>query len=80
MSMAWVILISGVALMLFGTVMVGGWLSGKAAWFGIGVYDRVAGTKSDRWLLYVTFVALVLAPLLSGAFMILYGLRCFRKG
>ena len=73
-----VIIALGVLLMGFGVVMVGGWLGGQSDWFGAEVFDRLASSKSDRWLLYITFVALVLAPLFGGALMIIFGLHYLR--
>jgi len=65
---------SGAALMLLGVITLGGWVGGKSSWFDASVFDRPGTTKNDRLALYVTFMAMVLAPLLSGALMIAYGL------
>jgi len=73
-----ILIACGGALMLLGVIMLGGWVSGKSNWFDAGVYDRQGSTKNDRMSLYVTFVAMVLAPLLSGALIIAYGLYTLR--
>ena len=73
-----ILIACGGALMLLGVIMLGGWVSGKSSWFDAGVYDRQGSTKNDRMSLYVTFVAMVLAPLLSGALIIAYGLYTLR--
>ena len=74
MPIGLVLIASGAGVMLFGVVMVVGWISGRSAWFGPGVFDRVDNPMSDRWLLYVTFVAVIPGPLLAGALLIVYGL------
>jgi hypothetical protein len=68
----------GAVLMLAGIATLRGWISGKSDWFDASVYDRTGATKSDRMLLYVTFVAMVLTPLLAGAILIGYGLHRLR--
>ena len=73
-----VLLISGAGLMILGVVMVVGCISGGVTWFGQGASGRDGNPKVSRLLLGVTFIALVPAPLLSGALMILYGLYCLQ--
>ena len=73
---AWIAV--GSVLMVLGTVSMWGWLAGKGAWFGTEAYDNPGATKSDRMLLYVTFLAMVLSPLLCGAILIMYGLYRLR--
>jgi hypothetical protein len=73
---AWIAI--GLVLMALGTLSMWGWLSGKSHWFGQDVYDDRGSSKSDRLLLYVTFLAMVLAPLLCGAVLIMYGLYRLR--
>jgi len=70
-----VLITIGIVLMTGGVILLRGWLTGKSAWFGPGVYDRPGNTKNDRMLLYVTFTTVVLTPLLTGAILIAYGLR-----
>ena len=70
---AWIAI--GAVLMTGGVILLRGWITGKSAWFDPSVYDRPGNTKNDRMLLYVTFMAMVLAPLLTGAILIVYGLR-----
>jgi hypothetical protein len=65
---------AGAVLMLAGVFLLSAWLSGKPAWFDTGAFDRRGATKTDRQFINVYFVALVLAPLLVGAILIVYGL------
>jgi hypothetical protein len=65
----------GGALMLGGGVMLTAWTSGKSRWFDAGVFDRSGASKTDRQFIDLYFMALVLAPLLGGALMIVVGLR-----
>ncbi|MHC4983060.1 MAG: hypothetical protein ACYTF6_07825 [Planctomycetota bacterium] len=64
----------GLMLMLTGSVMLAGWVSGKSHWFNAGVYDRQGVSKTDRLFIDLYFFALVLAPLLGGAITIVMGL------
>jgi hypothetical protein len=66
---------AGGTLMLLGGVLLAGWVSGKGRWFNSGVYDRHGDSKTDRQFLDLYFVAMVLAPLLAGAILIVAGLR-----
>jgi hypothetical protein len=68
----------GAVLMIVGALTMRGWLVGKSNWFGAEVFDRAEASKPDRMLLYVTFVAMVLAPLICGALLIVYGLHSLR--
>jgi len=65
----------GTVMMLFGVVMLMGWVSGKARWIDRGVYDREGSSKVDRLLLDVYFLATVVMPLLCGGILIVIGLR-----
>lgn len=65
----------GVVLMLVGVITLAAWVSGKSSWFDAGVYDRQGETKTDRQYLDLYFVALVIAPLLVGALLIVLGLQ-----
>jgi len=68
-----ILLISGIILMTFGLVGLGGWVSGRGERIGRpgGLGD---GSKNERQLLSIYFVALVLTPLLAGAMLIAFGL------
>jgi hypothetical protein len=70
-----ILIVVGGALMLGGGVMLAGWTSGKSRWFDAGVFDRSGASKTDRQFIDLYFMALVLAPLLGGALMIVVGLR-----
>jgi hypothetical protein len=72
-----VLIVIGAILMVAGTVMLLGWVSGKSNWFDAGVYDRQGASKTDRQFLNLYFLALVIAPLLVGATLIVYGLRWY---
>jgi len=73
--MAWILIAAGAALMLLGIAAIGAWIGGKGQWFDGGGYDRRGTSKTDRQLLDVCFIALVIAPLLIGAVLIVFGLR-----
>ena len=64
--------------MLLGAIMTAGWVSGRSTWFDAGVYDRQGATKNDRQFLDLYFIALVIAPLMIGALLIVFGLQQFR--
>ena len=70
-----VLIVAGAASMLAGSVMLVGWVSGKSGWFNAGVFDRAGNTKNDRQFMDLYFVAMVIAPLLGGAVLIVFGLR-----
>lgn len=65
---------AGAVLMVLGTVLLLAWMSGKATWFDEGVYDRAGDTKVERQFVTLYFLVLVVAPLLVGAILIVYGL------
>jgi hypothetical protein len=65
----------GAAAMILGTLLLGQYLPNTHHWLGAGVIDRPGATKTDRQYLDLYFTAYVIAPLLSGAVMILLGLR-----
>jgi len=67
--------VAGVAMMVFGAVMLNGWLGGKSKWFDEDIFDRAGTTKNDRQFLDLYFIVIVITPLLAGAFLIVYGLR-----
>ncbi len=64
--------------MLVGVVTLAAWVGGRSSWFDAGVYDRQGDTKTDRQFLDLYFVAMVIAPLLAGALLIVLGLQQFR--
>ena len=70
-----ILIIGGICLMIFGVCMLVMWVSGKGRWFDTGVYDSRGSSKVDRMFLDLYFLAIVIAPLLSGAIMIVFGLR-----
>lgn len=70
-----VLILIGAALMVFGAIMLIGWVGGKSRWFDAGVYDRAGTSKTDRQFLDLYFIAIVIAPLLFGAILIVFGLR-----
>mgnify|MGYP000179700572 CR=1 FL=1 len=69
-----VLIILGVIAMLGGAVMLLAWVSGRSSWFDAGVYDRPGRCKTDRQFLILYFMAMVLAPLLGGGILIVFGL------
>ncbi len=64
----------GAVLMIAGLVTLGGWVGGRTGRLGRSVADRVGNSKTDRQLLGLYFVVLVLAPLVGGALLIAFGL------
>ena len=65
----------GAALMLFGALMIAGWIGGKSTWFDAGIFDRQGATKTDRQFLSLYFFTFVIAPLMVGAMLIIFGLQ-----
>ncbi len=70
-----ILIVVGGILMGFGVLMLSAWVSGKSTWFDAGVYDRRGTTMNERQFLNLYFVSMVLAPLLGGAILIVFGLR-----
>ena len=69
------VMVLGVVLMTAGLVMLCGWVSGRGGRFARAVLDRAGDSKNDRQFLSLYFVAFVVAPLLSGAILIAFGLQ-----
>ena len=70
--------ILGGALMAAGVLLLYAWANNKSKWFDSGNFDQQNAPKAGAlfWFLYLLyFVAMVLAPLLGGALMIVYGLK-----
>ena len=65
----------GIALMALGAVLMAAWLNGKGTWFDREIYDRPGDTLNDRQYLRFYFIALILAPLLGGGILIVFGLK-----
>ncbi|HUS47638.1 MAG TPA: hypothetical protein VM098_05935 [Phycisphaerae bacterium] len=72
-----ILVLVGAGMMLSGSVMLAGWVSGKSRWFNASVYDRQGCSKTDRMFIDLYFIAMVLAPLLGGAIVIVVGLLKF---
>ena len=70
-----ILIVVGAGLMVLGIISLAGWISGKSRWLEGGVYDRRGASKVDRQFLDLYFVAVVIAPLLVGAILIVFGLR-----
>lgn len=70
-----ILIAAGIALMVLGASLMAAWLSGKARWFDREIYDRPGDTLNDRQFIRFYFIALVLAPLLGGGIMIVFGLK-----
>lgn len=64
----------GMALMLLGIWTLWQWNSGTG-WIARSVRDGGWSTKNDRQFQWLYFISLVIAPLLGGAILILFGLR-----
>ena len=65
---------AGAVLMILGVFSSTSWVSGKSRWLDSDDFDRRGTTLNDRQYLRLYFVALVIAPLLVGAILIVYGL------
>ena len=72
-----ILLAVGAVLMVFGLCMLWDWVDGDSRWFDAGVFERSGSSKNDRQFLDLYYVAIVLAPLLSGAILIVLGLCYF---
>jgi len=70
-----ILIIIGAVLLCIGVFMLWAWLDGRSMWFDAGIYDRSGSSKTDRQFLNLYYIAVVLAPLLCGAVLIVYGLR-----
>jgi hypothetical protein len=64
----------GVGLMILGVIMLASWLGGKSSWMDAEVLEREGSTVNDRQFVNLYFLASVIAPLLVGATLIVYGL------
>lgn len=68
---------AGAVMMILGVVSLASWTGGKSLWFDPEAFDR-RGSPQRGFMLTVyylaAFAALVLAPLLVGAGLIVYGL------
>ena len=69
-----ILVIAGVILMAVGLAFLGNWVSGRGDRAGKVGKALSDGTKTDRQLMDLYFIALVLAPLLGGAMLIAFGL------
>ena len=70
-------ILMGGALMVFAAMILGGWISGKINWFETTSSGKQGSSKTDRQLLDLYFLAIIITPLLCGAVLIIYGLRRF---
>jgi hypothetical protein len=70
--------ILGGVLMAAGVLLLYAWLNNKSRWFDSESFDQQNSVRMGFlfWSFYLLyFLALVIAPLLGGALMIVYGLR-----
>ncbi|HUT61424.1 MAG TPA: hypothetical protein VNA25_26555 [Phycisphaerae bacterium] len=70
-----ILIAAGAMLVTLGAVMLVGWTAGKSTWFDSDVFDRRGSTVNDRQFVNLYFIAIVLAPLLIGGILIIFGLR-----
>ena len=75
-----ILILVGVALMIFGIRMLWSWLGSTASRFDAAWFDRGGSSKTDRQFLDLYFIAAVLGPLLGGAILIVFGLAQFGWG
>jgi hypothetical protein len=71
----WILVSGGAALMGLAVAMLGPWLGGKSQWLDGGAPDGRGPGKTDRQFINLYFLAFVIAPLLAGAVLIVFGLR-----
>ncbi len=69
-----ILIAAGIVLMILGVISSTYWVSDKASWLNADSADRPGGTLNERQYIRLCFVALVIAPLLVGAILIVYGL------
>ena len=69
------LVIAGIILMTVGLVFLGGWVSGRGERAGRPGAALSDGSKTDRQIMDLYFIALVVAPLLAGAMLIAFGLQ-----
>jgi cell division septation protein DedD len=70
-----ILLIAGVILMAVGLIFLGGWVSGRGERAGRPDAALSDGSKAERQLMDLYFIAAVVAPLLAGAMLIAFGLQ-----
>jgi len=68
------LVIVGIVLMAVGLVFLGGWVNGRGERAGRPGSALSDGTRTERQLMDLCFIAAVLAPLLAGAMLIAFGL------
>ncbi len=73
MALGIILLVIGAALMLVGVCMLWEWLSGSGKFFAATQRDRSA-PQSDFVLMTLCFLSLVIAAVLGGAILIVFGL------
>jgi hypothetical protein len=69
------LVIAGIILMAVGLIFLGSWVSGRGERAGRPGPALSDGTKTDRQIMDLYFIALVVAPLLAGAMLIAFGLQ-----
>jgi hypothetical protein len=69
------LVIAGIILMAVGLIFLGSWVSGRGERAGRPGAALSDGTKTDRQIMDLYFIALVVAPLLAGAMLIAFGLQ-----
>ena len=69
------LVIAGIILMTVGLVFLGGWVSGRGERAGRPGAALSDGSNTDRQIMDLYFIALVVAPLLAGAMLIAFGLQ-----
>ena len=72
--LGYILIAVGAIAMIFGAMTLWQWSSGKASWFDSGVVDSTGESKNERQFLDLYFISLVIAPLLGGAILIVFGL------
>lgn len=73
--LGYILIAAGALAMLLGTLTLWQWNTGAGRWFDPGVADRPGDTKNDRQFLDLYFISLIVAPLLGGAILIVFGLK-----
>ncbi|MHC4985052.1 MAG: hypothetical protein ACYTFO_02745 [Planctomycetota bacterium] len=76
--MGFILIAIGGTLMILGTLMLLPWVEGQGRFAERGGYDARGTIQSDWLFISLYFLSLVIAPLLGGAILIVYGLDQFR--
>lgn len=75
-----ILILIGLALMIFGIRMLWSWLGSTAGRSDAAWFDGSGTTKGDPDFPYMFFIGAIVGPLLGGAILIVFGLAQFGWG